>query len=159
MCAPKPAPAPWAFTDTSALIGPPVRAAFSASAARSSGSNAPALEPAGNALPSFHSTASTGISQIAAARRFSSSTTFSAACVAAMPVAKVTREPAGQEGEADRGGVGDDRADRVGRDAEHLGHHHADGGARAADIRAAGRGGDRAVFVDMHLARSIRHRC
>ena len=44
-------------------------------------------------MPSFHSTASTGISQVIAARFFSSSTTFSAACVAAMPVAKVTREP------------------------------------------------------------------
>ena len=44
-------------------------------------------------MPSFHSTASTGMSQICAARRFRSSTTFSAAWVAAMPVAKVTREP------------------------------------------------------------------
>ena len=58
---------------------------------------------------------------------------------------------AGQEGEADRGGVGDHRADPFGRHAEHLGHHHADGRARAADIRAAGRGGDRAVLVDVHL--------
>src|SRR5262249_18915974 len=58
-----------------------------------SGSNSPALEPAGNAIPSRHSTASTGISQIIAARSFSFSTTLSAAWVAAIPVAKVTREP------------------------------------------------------------------
>jgi hypothetical protein len=89
----KPGPAPWAFSDTSALIGPPVRPDFSAIAAIDSGSNAPALEPAGNAWPSFHSTASTGMSQICAARDLSCSTTFSAACVAAMPVAKVTRLP------------------------------------------------------------------
>ncbi len=44
-------------------------------------------------MPSFHSTASGGMSQIIAARCFSCSTTFSAAWVAAMPVAKVTRLP------------------------------------------------------------------
>ena len=63
------------------------------SAPNSSGSNSPAFDPAGKALPSRHSTASAGISQIIAARFFNSSTTFSAACVAAMPVAKVTRLP------------------------------------------------------------------
>jgi hypothetical protein len=44
-------------------------------------------------LPSFHSTASGLISQIIAARFLNSSTTFSAAWVVAMPVAKVTRLP------------------------------------------------------------------
>ncbi len=45
---------------------------------------------------------------------------------------------AGQHGEADRGGVGDDRAHLFDRQAQHLGRHHGHGGARAADIRVAG---------------------
>ena len=49
--------------------------------------------PAGWAAPSRQSTASGVISQIVAARDLSCSTTFSAAMVAAMPVAKVTRLP------------------------------------------------------------------
>ena len=89
----EPGPAPCAFTDTSEVTGPPVRAAFSAMSASDSGSNAPALVPAGCAAPSRQSTASGVMSQIIAARCFSWSTTFSAAMVAAMPVAKVTRQP------------------------------------------------------------------
>ena len=86
-------PAPCAFTDTSDVTGPPVRAAFSAISASDSGSNAPALVPAGCAAPSRQSTASGVMSQIIAARCLSCSTTFSAAMVAAMPVANVTRDP------------------------------------------------------------------
>src|SRR5262249_30118008 len=41
----------------------------------------------------------------------------------------------GQEREADRAGIADDRADALDRDAEPLGRHHRDRGARAADIR------------------------
>ena len=89
----KPGPWPCALICTSALIGPPVRAALAAIAARSSGSKLPALAPAGKALPSFHSTASGLMSQMTAARFFSSSTTFCAAWVTAMPPAKVTRLP------------------------------------------------------------------
>ena len=75
----EPGPAPWALIDTSALIGPPVRPDLIAISASDNGSKLPALEPAGNALPSFHSTASGLMSQIAAARDLSCSTTFSAA--------------------------------------------------------------------------------
>jgi len=75
---------------TSALIGPPVRAERAAMATRSSGSKPPALAPAGITLPSFHSTASALISHMIAARFFSSSITFSVACVTAIPPAKVT---------------------------------------------------------------------
>src|SRR5262249_21708911 len=74
-----PGPAPCALTDTSAVIGPPVRPDLSAISARGSGSKLPALAPAGHALPSFHSTASGLMSHIIAARFFNSSTTFSAA--------------------------------------------------------------------------------
>ena len=62
-------------------------------AARSSGSKLPAFGPAGYTLPSFHSTASALMSHMTAARFFNSSITFSAACVTAMPPAKVTRLP------------------------------------------------------------------
>jgi hypothetical protein len=44
---------------------------------------------------------------------------------------------AGQEGEADRAGVGDDRPHPVIGNAEHLGRHHRHRGARAADIGVA----------------------
>ena len=54
----KPGPAPCALTATSALIGPPVRPDLSAMSASDSGSKLLALAPAGQALPSFHSTAS-----------------------------------------------------------------------------------------------------
>src|SRR2546423_9318693 len=79
--------------DAWALAAPQVRHDLRAISAKGSGSKLPALGPAGQALPSFHSTASGLMSQIIAARFFSSSTTFSAAWVTAMPVAKVTRLP------------------------------------------------------------------
>jgi len=61
------------------LIGPPVFAALIARSEIDSGSKPPAFAPAGIACPSFHSTASGLMSQIIAARFFSSSTTRSAA--------------------------------------------------------------------------------
>ena len=66
---------------------------------------------------------------------------------------------AGQDAEADRSGVGDDRADLLVRDAEHLGRHHRHRGARAADIGVALDDADGAVLVDVHGGARLRRRC
>src|SRR5262249_46846582 len=55
---------------------------------------------------------------------------------------------AGDVGVADRVGVGDDRADVLGADAQRLGELHGDGGACAADVGGAFDQADGAVRVD-----------
>jgi len=66
---------------------------------------------------------------------------------------------AGQEREADRAGVGDDRADALDRDAEDLSRHHRHRGARAAHIRSTDSDDSRAVLVDVAGPHSTRRRC
>jgi len=67
-----------------------------------------------------------------------------------MPVAKVVRLPAGQHGIADRGGVADDWADLLDRQAQDFGRHHPHRGARAADVGIAGDHHRGAVLADVH---------
>ena len=93
MCAPKPGPAPWALRVTSALSGPPVRAVWAAMAASGMGRRPALLSSLQTAAPLAQVTESMGTSHSLAARAFMSSTSFSAACTTAMPVAKVVREP------------------------------------------------------------------
>jgi hypothetical protein len=56
----------------------------------------------------------------------------------------------GQMRIAHRRCVGDDRAHPVIVDPQRLGRHNRHRGTRAANVRAAGRDDDRAVFVDVH---------
>ncbi len=73
-------------------MGPPVLADLPAIALMVSGFTS--FDGSGQvATPSFQSTWAMSHSQVAAARRLRSATTFWAASTTAMPVAKVTREP------------------------------------------------------------------
>src|ERR1700757_3388339 len=128
----KPGAMPPALTEAAAVIGPPVRDRLAASSLKGNGGKSPTLLLAGLAWPSSHTTPSTSTSQISAARARNSSTTFLLASMTAMPVAKVTREPPVTP--ANRGGVGDDRADLIVVDPESLGRHQRHRGARAADL-------------------------
>ena len=99
--------------------------------------------------------ARTSHSQVCAARRFRSSTTFSAACTTAMPVAKVTRlPPVEPEKPMEVVSATVARTRSIGK-AEHFGRHHRHRGARAADVRVAGDDGDAAVLVDVHRGRGF----
>ncbi len=64
MWVPKLGAAPWALMWAWPAIGPPVLPAILAISASDSGSNSPALLPAGTAQPFSHLTASSGISQM-----------------------------------------------------------------------------------------------
>ena len=77
------------------------------------------------------------MSQIAAARDFSSLDDLFRRLRHRHAGSEGDAAAAGQEGEADRGGVGDDRPHLLDRDAEHFGRHHRHRGARAADIGIA----------------------
>ena len=90
---PKVGPAPCALSEAEALIGPPVLPADPARAARSRGSKSPALLLVGRAAPFSHTTASTGMSQIFAARSRRSWMRDRAASMTAIPLANVTRLP------------------------------------------------------------------
>src|SRR6056297_3584392 len=74
-------------------MGPPVFEAMAAISLSVIGGNFPAFGPAGRAAPSSHSTASSSMPQIIAARRHISFFAASAALIVASPTANVTREP------------------------------------------------------------------
>src|SRR3954464_13168970 len=93
MCVPKPPSAPAVLLDEPAPIGPPVSAALAAIWASDSGSNLPALSPAGRGEPLSQVTASWSIFQILAAREQSCLITVSADWVTTIAEAKVTRLP------------------------------------------------------------------
>ncbi len=93
MCVAKPPSAPTVLSDERALIGPPVALALAAISASDSGSNWPALSPAGRAWPFSQTTASTSIFQIIAARWRRISITCSADFVTTIAEANVTRLP------------------------------------------------------------------
>src|ERR1044072_2796396 len=96
MCVPKPPSAPAVLLDEPGPVGPPVSLRLAAIWASDSGSNLPALSPAGRAKPLSQVTASGSIFQILAARSHRVLMTFSADCVTTIAEAKVTRLPAGR---------------------------------------------------------------
>ena len=81
------------FTWYPAPIGPPVAVAFSANSANVSGSNFPALSPAGLASPFSHSIASSSMPQILAALCFNCLITILADSVTTIAEANNTLLP------------------------------------------------------------------
>src|SRR5262249_56264880 len=82
------------FTDPAATIGPPVWARLAAISFSDSGLKSPTLLLAGLAQPSSQTTPSGSTSHILAARTHSSLMILFVVSTTAVPLAKVTREPA-----------------------------------------------------------------
>jgi hypothetical protein len=121
MCVLKPPSAPAVLLDEPAPIGPPVSLALAAIWASDSGSNLPALSPAGRAKPLSQVNGLGSIFQILAARSHRVLMTFSADCVTTIGRGEGDAAAAGQVGEADAAGVADQHLDLAVVDAQKLG--------------------------------------